>query len=97
MEKIFSVLTICGSISDSLSGVLNKISNVLLSLYFRISGLGIPIGVFGFVVGTIIALLATKNKGLRRFGVTFAIAVPVITTVVVYGGGYLIAFLQGEL
>lgn len=59
------------------------------SAYSYLRSLAPIIGIIGTTVGVIIAVFARKNKGLRRFGITIAIVVPVLLVVIVFGIGYL--------
>lgn len=47
------------------------------------------IGIFSIAIGVIIALFARKNKGLRKFGISVAIVMPLLLVFIVYGIGYL--------
>ena len=59
------------------------------SAYSYLRSLAPVIGIIGTTVGVIIAVFARKNKGLRRFGITIAIMVPVLLIFIVFGIGYL--------
>lgn len=49
-----------------------------------------PILIIGaIVIGVLIAIFSRKNKGLRRFGITIAIVIPILVVLVVFGIGYL--------
>lgn len=59
------------------------------STYAYIRMLSPIIGIAGILIGILIAGLARINKPLRRFGIVFAITVPTLLVIIVFGIGYL--------
>ena len=59
------------------------------SAYGYIRSLGPVIAICGIVLGTLIAIFSRKNKSWKKFGITIAVAVPILVLVIIFGVGYL--------
>lgn len=76
--------------SDSMAG---RLSRSLLSSFhavYTFIKLWAPmIGIFSVAIGVLIAIFSRRNKGLRKFGISLAITIPLLLILIVFGVGYL--------
>lgn len=77
------------SVGDSINNLGHSVLSGLYALYSLIRQWSPLIGIFSVAIGVIIAIFARKNKGLRKFGISIAVSVPLLLIFIVYGIGYL--------